>query len=91
MKQPKKKCEKCGKCCKKFEAFLDLKKEENKLIINAILAHFKKSPSRLSFKNIRKIGFVVDADCVFLDDNLCRIYSERPFMCKNYKCKKLIG
>ena len=73
-------CSKCGSCC---SALLPLKKSEIDRLRRLIkVRHIKPHEQP-------KVVTVVDLTCPFLsDDNKCRIYDERPYICKTFMCNR---
>lgn len=74
-------CSKCGSCC---SALLPLKKSEIDRLRRLIKKRHIKPHTQPLVVN------VVDLTCPFLsDDNKCRIYDERPFICRIFQCDKV--
>lgn len=84
------KCTGCGKCCTGSPGYVFLNKEEAEIIskklklpLNEFLKKYtRQSGKRLALKE-RKISDTT-YDCIFLKDNKCTIYEERPTQCKTY-------
>lgn len=84
------KCTGCGKCCTGSPGYVFLNKKEAEIIaqkLNLPLNDFLKKYTRQSGKRLalkeRKISDTT-YDCIFLKDNKCTIYEERPTQCKTY-------
>ena len=74
------KCSKCGQCCSNF---IPLTEDEVKRL-KKIVRKRKLKPHRNHVVNA-----MYDATCPFLnDENKCRIYEDRPMICKFFKCDK---
>ena len=86
-------CQKCGKCCRKFEASLDLENEKNKQALDLIKKHFAEGKMKMILKEYKKIGFFIEGPCQHLDGKtgLCKIYRQRPDICKTFYCDKIRG
>lgn len=72
-------CSKCGGCCSNILPLTDNEKKRIKRII-------KKKKLKPSY-HLPLNGF--DMTCPLLDsDNKCRIYKDRPIICKVFRCDK---
>lgn len=81
------KCKMCGTCCKLF--YINLNKEEYKSgRYKTIFDTYKKFKN---FSKARKYGAIFLAkkendDCIYLENNFCKIYQDRPIVCKGFFC-----
>ena len=77
----------CGTCCKLF--YINLNKEEyESKRYKTIFAKFK---GIKNFADAKKYGanFLAkkeDDDCIYLENNYCRIHKDRPNVCKEFFC-----
>jgi Fe-S-cluster containining protein len=78
-------CTLCGKCCKDMEG-----KERRVLLLEKDLKRIMSSvDSPGFFSEVSEGQFVgrikmVDGECIFLRDNVCRVYEVRPLICRMY-------
>lgn len=83
-------CTQCGGCCGKAPGYVRVSMDEVKGIANLL----NLSVYEFLFIFIRKIVLngtqflslkeKPNYDCVFLENNRCQIYSERPLQCRSY-------
>lgn len=85
-------CIKCGNCCKRFEAVIDQEKEENARTIAAIKKVFADGKMKMVLSRYDQIKIRIEGPCQHLDENnRCRIYEDRPDICKNFYCEKSLN
>ena len=81
------KCKMCGTCCKLF--YINLNKEEYES--GRYKTMFTKFKGIKSFADAKKYGanFLAkkeNGDCIYLENNYCRIHQDRPHVCKGFFC-----
>ena len=83
MKEAKKICKNCGKCCQETEMMIS--KEDIRLIENKVLNVSKEDFAELNDEGIYQL-INKENHCIFLDmtSKLCRIYEYRPKGCRFY-------
>lgn len=85
------KCTKCGKCCK-WEGYVYLEDEDIERLAKKLLGgDVDEFLSKYTKNTDSDLRVLVDkdnsSDCVFLEDNKCRVYEDRPKQCKKYPLK----
>jgi len=83
----KKKCSGCGVCCQLFLINLN-KKEYESGFYKTMFGNFKITDT---FRQAQKYGANIlaqneDGSCVYLKNNSCLIYLERPQVCRRFFC-----
>ena len=81
------KCRQCGKCCKLF--YINLNKDEYessqfKTIFKDI--DFIEDFSKASLCGANFLAKKKDGSCIYLENNSCNIYDQRPKVCRKYFC-----
>lgn len=82
-------CEKCGKCCK-WDGFVFLTPEDIKKISEYLKLTIKDFINRFTKK---EQGFLVlinkgyNKECIFLDNNKCKIWDYKPKQCDDFPIK----
>jgi hypothetical protein len=78
-------CNGCTACCRDPNLFVDVTDEEAK----RLKVHQDTNMDQREYKN--GVAWVLDrnekGECVYLIDNRCSIYSERPKSCRQYDCR----
>lgn len=76
-------CSQCGNCCTNM---LPLTEKEFKQL-KSIVKRTKMKPH--TFNNVLMVTPAIDMTCPFLDNNnKCRIYNERPTVCRSFICSE---
>jgi Fe-S-cluster containining protein len=80
-------CTQCGKCCTGSPGYVFVSREE----IEKMAAFLHISPEDFVAQYTRRVGnglsLIEDPqnyDCVFLRDNKCQVYGERPKQCRTF-------
>ena len=82
------KCIKCGKCCHRFEASLDMTNPANDQAIATIKKHFADGSMKMILKSYTAVKFVIEGCCQHYNEENghCEIYKTRPEICKKFMC-----
>jgi Fe-S-cluster containining protein len=83
----KNKCNMCGMCCKLF--LINLSEEE--YFSGKYIKVFEWFEINKDFDFVRENGINIlakkeDGSCIYLEDKLCKIHSDRPQVCKEFFC-----
>jgi len=71
------KCSNCGECC---SIIIPLTEKEVQVIKDYVKVHNIQPTNRINENNM-------NAKCCFLgEDNMCKIYEVRPYVCRDFKC-----
>jgi Fe-S-cluster containining protein len=81
-------CDKCGECCRTFPKF-QITKRELKQIAKRLDISWQKLIKRLRTRLIGQKCYI-HQPCIFLKDNLCRIYDIRPWNCRAFPLYPII-
>jgi uncharacterized protein len=82
------KCQACGRCCLGFPGYVWLTSED----IKKISKHVKMTEKNFLEKYARNIYGLISLkemkaptyECIFFENNKCKIYPVRPVQCRNY-------
>jgi len=76
-------CTKCGNCCKNMNAAMD-ESEMKKLASCLSKTSQEFSKNYCSHDEIENVFFIKSLPCVFLADNKCTVYKQRPESCAEF-------
>jgi len=80
-------CIKCGKCCK-WKGYVFLDDSDVDSMANSLCGgdkeEFKDKYTKLTGKDLVLKDKPKSKECIFLEDNKCSIYKDRPEQCKTY-------
>lgn len=79
-------CRRCGECCR-GEGFVRASEDEIKamaLHLGIELEQFKTNYTRPSLFGDYWLQENKNGDCIFLEENACRIHPVKPLQCKTY-------
>jgi Fe-S-cluster containining protein len=76
-------CQECGNCCQSLrpgvtESEIDILSQKKGLSNEDFISQFFKKD------NYEDIYYLKDTPCIFLKDNSCTIYNDRPKVCKSF-------
>ncbi len=81
------KCKQCGRCCTGSPGYVFLSEKDLKNIAYILKISIKEVINkycRLVNGNLSLKEMTKTYDCIFLQDNKCRIYKNRPVQCKTF-------
>lgn len=80
-------CTGCGKCCTGSPGYVFLSRSD----FDQLAAHLQMTPEEFAHRYTRLVNgqyALLDrphsADCIFLRDNRCTVYSARPIQCRTF-------
>lgn|SRR4030042_4231629 len=89
-------CERCGKCCKStFLALGNIPIDGDTKEIGKWLLYHNIEPMKYKIGDQEVLAANIPLSCKYLDMDadkcICKIYNDRPVVCKEYFCQKVIN
>jgi len=82
-------CRRCGNCCRN-RGQIRFRKDELQGVADHLHVEYKRLKDRLRATPMGDGTFTVAQPCMFLRDNLCAIYTTRPWTCRVYPANDLL-
>ena len=82
-------CTECGQCCSNPEGFVTITEVEATAIAKQLSLSREDFLQQFTMRNDEAEGLIelkshANGDCIFLDNERCTVYEQRPLQCRTY-------